>query len=642
MNIIKKNRIDQLCIKHNSWKQLFLSWLESNDNLNIDDLEKSFLHYLKYKHLLKKEITPNSEKNLLKLSIDSSTSVTVLFDDKIKSTLHKENKEQFIKSLKTNKYKYLFNSEVEGKINNILDTNISHQALKSQLFSKIIKYKSAVDFLKDLNEYQIQNKNWNKKYIINKIKDHSSIQIIEEKDNSLMVQVYGFDGAKHIGSLAWCVAQDRGSFDAYADSFKRQFVYFDFSLPIDDDSSLIGLTVNCQGSITESFLKNNNPLDSSYYFKFNFDQHSIKEITSHIINLTNDNIALSLVCEHELEDLLNTYLDKSDIDVTSAFCIALRSANVTIIDMFLKHPKSKDIVFNDYMVKLSFKYNFKSVLEFLNINQNAEYNHQNGMSVWLNLIKKEKFNISILSQEDNKLILKLNNLKDFEILTYIKECCVRFNSYEYNSNGHFSSYILYLDFNKEITDKESMMLLIANFNGRVEGINANNDKIGLKSKKIKKKLTKKYLDLIKVDWNKKDIEKEILKLPEISDQLHFICKYNMEELFFEFIEKGRFKSVFKDKYSKKDVWLAFSWAVSHSSVDMVSALINSVNIKTLTKYNNKALYTSYRYKKHDNLKLLLENKDFCEKITVKSINKYVKEKDKQMFVDKMVYHINKI
>lgn len=46
--------LNHLAIKHPSWYKVILLWLDKNNNLNIQELEKTFKIFFKNKHILKK------------------------------------------------------------------------------------------------------------------------------------------------------------------------------------------------------------------------------------------------------------------------------------------------------------------------------------------------------------------------------------------------------------------------------------------------------------------------------------------------------------------------------------------------------------------------------------------------------------
>jgi hypothetical protein len=251
-DIIKAKQINELTKKHPQWKKVFLGWLDINIELDISQLEHGFKTLIKYKNILSSEINIDFARNL-----DSNQSMTTseVFNDAVQGLLHTKQKHNFIKSLKTSTYHKMFTHENEKEINLILDNGISIEALKHQFFNKLARYKSPEKLLNGLVEFRKQNIHWNEDTYLKKAKELNT-RIVGVENNTLMIEVLDFEACKALGPQSWCITQQENTFKNYIREFNRQVIFYDFNLPLDNNESIIGYTVNFDGRIGSSHLKN--------------------------------------------------------------------------------------------------------------------------------------------------------------------------------------------------------------------------------------------------------------------------------------------------------------------------------------------------------------------------------------------------
>jgi hypothetical protein len=682
MNIEIKNKIDAICKKNQNWKKLFYLWFTQNDNLDIDKLELSFLIFLKHKNLLKTTIQPNLFENLSDVN-----NMVDFFDDTIKKNIYLLQKESFIKSLKTKKYLHLFNDVIDQEINLLIDNKIDKEMIKKHLFSQLFNYNTSEDLLTDITTFKHNYLNWNKEYYINQINENrSSTKIIKETPTSIMIQVFGYNSSKSLGSDLWCLSKHRGTFDRYTSNLNRQFFYLDFSKNIIDKTSLIGFTVDMMGGIINSFIKNNTPTDDKTLSRFTFSGLDINFIDNYIGNIANYNIALKTICQYKINHLLNKYLNQDDIDITEAFISALNNNNREAISIILKHKKASLIIFDFETLRLASFYEIEEIFDFLPLTNNVhtdipdiewiylyisplyhfksivyrnkslnekekleknkiKTNHNNvieeqsfikwNINDYLKYIKKEDLNISILKNNNNKLILRINHKSAFKILTASSIDDDETEKFSSILKERLNSIILKLNFNKNISDHNSIHLFSIDFDGFITD-NTNN-KNNFISDKTKKKFTKKHRDILTMDINKELINQRILALDNKEDQFFYLCIYNMNNSLINYLNQGYFDSLIDDGFY--DVRWSFIWACMKGHIEIVKVLLKKINTKTITCYKNRALLIAYTRNQLDILNLLLNCEDIVIKINIKWINSYIKNEDKQQFIDKMLYFI---
>lgn len=308
------SKIKKLCKKHQTWERVFILWCEKYENLNISLLEEAFSLFLKHKNKLKSDININFAKDIMNDDkYPGRLSIVETFLDKITETILDKEKIIFIKSLKTKKYKKLFNSQVEKEIGIILDNDISKEALRSQFFIKLASYSSAIQLLSDLRLFKNTNSNWTKNHYLTKLKGNN-IEIVENNEGSLLVEVKDFKSMEQLGATAWCIARSEDMFNMYVNRDyinNKQYIYYNFDLPIDDIKSIIGMTVDMLGNIMHSHLKDDSPTEQyildEYRYRYSHDERIVK-----ILPKVSHEIAFELVCCCNMVNLYDEYKIKVD------------------------------------------------------------------------------------------------------------------------------------------------------------------------------------------------------------------------------------------------------------------------------------------------------------------------------------------
>lgn len=270
-DIIKLKKINQLTKKFPMWNKIFITWLTQDENLDMTQLDLGFTTLMKYKQLLSSDINTKYASHLINTDLNKSISISEHFNDYIQKTLFLRQKENFIKSLKTKSYKHLFNQQNENEIGLILDNGITISSLKHQLFNKLLRYKTETELYHALQDFKKQNIHWNNDYFIEKIKDCNAT-IIDNCNQRLTIEIHDFEACKALGPQSWCIAQNKRTFKQYVKDMSRQFIIYDFNLPIEENESIIGFTVLYDGEIKNSHLKNDDMTSKDIRSNFKFSK----------------------------------------------------------------------------------------------------------------------------------------------------------------------------------------------------------------------------------------------------------------------------------------------------------------------------------------------------------------------------------
>jgi hypothetical protein len=421
----KNEIILNFCKKHQTWGKVFISWIEKYNDINVVEIENAFLLYLKHKNKLKSEITIDFAKAIMDDdNFPNRINIIETFTDAIELIIRKKSKEIFIKSLKTNKYKHLFNNNVELEINTILDSKITKESLKNQFFNKLAAYKSAQDLHLALIDFKNKNSNWKKEYYLQEMLLYNS-KILRCDDNILVIEVVDYKACSALGSTSWCIARSEGMFFRYTGNDyingNKQYIKYDFNLPIEDNKSMIGYTVDKMGDVKYSHLKNDSETTIFERRKEVFPKISKEEAIEDLNKIKNNQQKFEIVCSLNIIDIYDEYRNKKNVFLERADNSYLvnvgRMGNKSLIEKIL-NDKEK-ITMSGFMniIYGSVKSNRLDIFSYLMF-----FAKNNNYTITQS---DKKFIISMASEEDsdqimNALIDKLGCIEDFRMLECIR------------------------------------------------------------------------------------------------------------------------------------------------------------------------------------------------------------------------------
>lgn len=327
--------------KNPQWQKVFLDWYEADNDIDLSQLESTFHKLILNKQALKDDISIQWATSLCHPIHSSQRSKVEALDDKIQAILHIKRKESFIRSLKTVSYSHLFNKDIENEIHVLLDNKISIALMKSQVFNKLARFQSPIELLNALIDFREQHISWSKISYLNKIKDNNlAVNIIESDENTLMIQVIDYKACNELGSQSWCIVYDKDYFDSYTDELSRQFIFLDFNENIESNISMIGITVDFYGSITNAHRKDDSEIYHCSELDFEFKPTSENEIDTYFSKL-NFNSCMANVCNFGLVSHYYKYMDKiklaSKIELGDWAMGAVQEGNLEIISHMIEN-----------------------------------------------------------------------------------------------------------------------------------------------------------------------------------------------------------------------------------------------------------------------------------------------------------------
>jgi hypothetical protein len=641
--MLKSNykKICELTKKHPNWQSVFLEWAEFDDHLDFTKLKNSFDTLTEYKHLLRYDITIEFAKSLVRFNDETNRDIIEIFNDKIQEVLHTKQKDNFIKSLSTHKYKYLFDDLVVQEINIILDHGISISALKNQFFNKLAWFKSGSDLLADLLEFKDKHIIWDCKHYLEKIKNEKlNVTILKSTKYSLTLVVNDWHACKKLGSQSWCIVHDEGYFESYISDVNRQVIYFNFELNLDDDFSLIGFTIDMAGNIIDSYIKDDSPTPKSMYDSFNFPKLNKNDIKNILNNQSCQN-ALIIICRYNLIDHFNEWAERISIDITfednTLFKTCILNKNIELAKRLLKYDSVRDNIHTNGIMKHAIlskdidTVDFALGLEGVTLNP-KDYSLFNDAfnsgcpDIVDRIIKEESLDPSI----NNSEVLTLSIRHSFEDITLYLLKDSRINIF---TNDHFAFRwaIKYKDYfllttllehrmflELDVTKQGNILKLICDF-GDIESI-----KIILSHDLFQSNFMKIYA------IQKFSREGKAEHLNQILNQIKLDSKHYHPVAFLSSVDGGHEEVV---KLFLKDPQLnpsafnnqAIRSAASAGCVKVTALLMDDKRVDP-TINENSLLRLALINNKFDIVNLLLTNKQIIDSINNEWINKLPKSK----------------
>jgi hypothetical protein len=156
---------------------------------------------------------------------------------------------------------------VSDKLKKLIELNIKYaNAIKDFYSKKGGKFNNSQDLYNDTVAL-IENLSgkFNLETILKKIKDtKSKVEILLALPDILVIRPLDYHASNELGSKSWCISYSQNYWDSYADAFSTQYFIFDFSKSIDDKKSMIGITVNPDGSYKAAHFKDDSVCPTDY------------------------------------------------------------------------------------------------------------------------------------------------------------------------------------------------------------------------------------------------------------------------------------------------------------------------------------------------------------------------------------------
>jgi len=156
---------------------------------------------------------------------------------------------------------------VNDRLKKLIELNVKYADQLIDFYSKKGgRFKNSEDLYKDTHALieKLSGK-FNLETLKKKIKDtKSNVKVMLESPDILVIQPLDYEASCALGSKNWCISYSKNYWDSYADIFSNQYFIYDFTKPIDDKKSMIGVTVNPDGSYKAAHFKDDSVAPHDY------------------------------------------------------------------------------------------------------------------------------------------------------------------------------------------------------------------------------------------------------------------------------------------------------------------------------------------------------------------------------------------
>lgn len=198
-------------------------------------------------------------------------------DDSMNAFVRNHKIHQYGLSISSKKYQHLYNDESFKVLELLYDLKIPASELQESLGKKLAAFKSSEDFNKSLKQlYSIHN-GFNSESVLKKA-NAVNAEVVKNDDNMVIIKIENFQQSSATGSSSWCIVRDEVHFKSYKEDTHQYFIY-DFNKDPVENNSIVGITLNKDGTHSAAHFKNDDQLyDNDEFKKLQIDivKHDLK------------------------------------------------------------------------------------------------------------------------------------------------------------------------------------------------------------------------------------------------------------------------------------------------------------------------------------------------------------------------------
>lgn len=262
-------------IASEEWEGFILDLKNNDTNFNFTEFLKDFEVYKNYFNRMSHDLSLEMAKKLTTPTAEGKTFVEN-FHDEIMKLYWVYNKEDYIESIKYSRLSNLLTPEIIEEISIILDNEITPELLDEQFFSiyGIYSTPNSADLLASLKRYRQKNIGWSREFYLDRMKNENlNVKVLDDQAGYFVFETEDYEACKALGPQAWCIVQSKYFFDMYTGNNRRQYIVMKFDDSISDNFSLIGLTTDNTGRVTDSYDRNNTLTPNNMVDIFNFPSY---------------------------------------------------------------------------------------------------------------------------------------------------------------------------------------------------------------------------------------------------------------------------------------------------------------------------------------------------------------------------------
>lgn len=187
------------------------------------------------------------------------------FDDSMNAFVRNHKINQYGLSISSKKYQHLYNDESFKVLELLYDLKVPASELQETLGKKLAAFKSSEDFNKSLKQLYAIHNGFNSESVIKKA-NAVNAEVIKNDDNMVIIKIENFQQSSATGSSSWCIVRDEVHFKSYKEDAHQYFIY-DFNKDPVENNSIVGITLQKDGTHSAAHFKNDDQLYDNEEFK---------------------------------------------------------------------------------------------------------------------------------------------------------------------------------------------------------------------------------------------------------------------------------------------------------------------------------------------------------------------------------------
>jgi len=219
--------------------------------------------------------------------------------------LHKLN--HYANSILSNKNKHLLNDTSLESFKVLMDSGVSKGVIQNLVGRKLSAINTQEEFEKYLEKVIEHISSFSEDILMDKL-NTNNIKPVINKNNIVIFEIETFAQSQQLGSPSWCISRSDYYFNSYKNENTKQYFMYDFNRDEKDNQSMIGFTVNKDGSMRTQHAKND-------------DYHEVDDYLQKVINkilyLEQSSYTLSQDVIDQLEQEFNPKIKKNTHQVNT-------------------------------------------------------------------------------------------------------------------------------------------------------------------------------------------------------------------------------------------------------------------------------------------------------------------------------------
>lgn len=250
----------------------------AEENFNVNGLYIAINSFIKNEQILK-----NYHFDVLE-ELSKANSLEY-FDDAIDKVRRTHEQNMLAASIFTGRYKELYDKKSADYIKSLYELKVTKEDLQDNIGKKMAGFKTSNDVNEALKKYVNSLQEFEADATVKKAANFET-NVAHHTEDMVILKINNYEASKALGSGSWCISRNESHFESYAGKKdKLQFFIFDYTKESNDKMSMIGITLNTDGTHSAAHIKNDDPLYASDK-KFLALQKTIIKENMHLFELS--------------------------------------------------------------------------------------------------------------------------------------------------------------------------------------------------------------------------------------------------------------------------------------------------------------------------------------------------------------------